>query len=218
MASRSGAMVLESDDDCADEYGCEEVDGETLCVPTSGSCSCNSETAGTNRSCAKTNASGECYGAETCDPLQGWSACDAAVPAEETCDGADNDCNGIVDDGLVEGGLCFNEVDGIGSCTGQQLCIGGWTCQGQLPETESCNFKDDDCDDAVDEDFKLDGAWLQDAHCGTCGNDCAQKIDNGVGAWSGSPASPVAWSPSAMKGTLRSMTLGALPPDVLPGM
>ena len=38
-----------------------------------------------------------------------------------------------------------------------------------VPETETCNEADDDCDGTVDEDFDLD---TDTANCGSCGNDC----------------------------------------------
>ncbi|MDP6947358.1 MAG: MopE-related protein, partial [Myxococcota bacterium] len=123
-----------------------------------GSCTCGVDTPGATRSCTVENALGACYGAQTCDPDLGWGACDAGTPEPEACDGVDNDCNGIVDDGLAEGGVCLNEVIGVGTCEGIEVCLGSWSCQGQVPEGETCNFKDDDCDGAVDEDWPELGA------------------------------------------------------------
>ncbi len=51
------------------------------------------------------------------------------VPAAEVCDGVDNDCNGLADEGLL---------NACGAC-------------GPTPP-ETCNCVDDDCDGAIDED------------------------------------------------------------------
>ena len=52
----------------------------------------------------------------------------AAQGGAEVCDGVDNDCNGLVDDGLVSGEACVNAVEGVGSCPGTRACFGpaGW--------------------------------------------------------------------------------------------
>jgi len=113
------------------------------------------------------------------------------LPASaERCDGADNDCDGRVDEGTL---------NQCGACGGPQpeLCDGGDNdCDGAVDEgtlnacgrcgrlpTEVCNGRDDDCDGRVDE-----GA--QNA-CGACGelppelcdcqdNDCDARVDEGL--------------------------------------
>mgnify|MGYP001026518241 CR=1 FL=1 len=55
--------------------------------------------------CDNTNEFGTCSGSSYCS--DGESVCDAPVPAIEACDGKDNDCNGVVDDG-------FGDADGDG--------------------------------------------------------------------------------------------------------
>ena len=61
---------------------------------------------------AITNESGTCYGIETCDQTKGWVGCNAVEPTAEDCDGFDNDCNGLIDDGLSEGAQCANTSPG----------------------------------------------------------------------------------------------------------
>jgi|GEM_PF-2567724 len=58
--------------------------------------------------------------------------------AQEACDGVDNDCSGVTDEGDLcgEGGACVD-----GTCT--TAC---------LPVAEICNGLDDDCDGQVDEE------------------------------------------------------------------
>jgi hypothetical protein len=64
-------------------------------------------------------------------------------------------------------------TQGNGRCrAGAQLCQGGvWgQCSGQLlPEQESCNAYDDDCDGRTDEDFDLQ---TSSDNCGVCNHRC----------------------------------------------
>jgi len=70
------------------------------CVPNSGfSCPCNDKRDGVTHACSVKNASGTCSGMETCNGKQGkWEGCTASTPAAESCNGKDDDCNGMVDD------------------------------------------------------------------------------------------------------------------------
>lgn len=43
---------------------------------------------------------------EVCDPVVGWIGCSVLELSAEFCDGVDNDCDGLVDNGLVLGVLC----------------------------------------------------------------------------------------------------------------
>src|SRR5688572_15788631 len=70
------------------------------CQPVTESCTCNAELAGATRTCSQSNAVGTCYGTETCDAALGWSSCTATTPGNETCDGVDNDCDFMIDDGV----------------------------------------------------------------------------------------------------------------------
>ncbi|HVV83426.1 MAG TPA: MopE-related protein, partial [Kofleriaceae bacterium] len=128
--------------------------GDELCVPDSQSCSCNAQNAGAVRTCTRSNAIGTCTGFESCDPVHGWVGCSAADAAPEVCDGLDNDCDHLIDDG-TGGGQCTIDVAGVGSCPGTPVCTGagGVVCQGQTPSVERCNGVNDDCDLATDEGF-----------------------------------------------------------------
>ncbi len=115
-------------------------------------------------------------------------ACSRNNGGIEICDGKDNDCNGVIDEGDPRVGMrCF--PDGMMGCdatTGRcgGACAlglfacrpGGLTCLGAtLPKTEICNGQDDDCDNAIDEDYDLqnDPRW-----CGACGKAC--ELPNAV--------------------------------------
>lgn len=182
---------------CPDEvpegFGCVQVGSESYLVPVEGTCACNHAKAGQTRPCSRSNEYGTCYGYEVCDPTVGFVGCTAQIPAPETCNGLDDDCNGTPDDGLPTGEPCVNEQPGIGSCQGVLACLGplGLKCLGPEPSAEVCNYKDDDCDGLTDEDFKNeDGFYVVDEHCGVCGNDCRAAIQNGVGKCELGPEGP----------------------------
>ena len=108
----------------------------------------------------KTAGRGACKaGSHTCaDGI--WSACEGEVlPAAESCNKLDDDCDGVVDNSFErDGALCFYK-GAKGACRTQ----GRWTCAADgkksvcdapivKPSAETCNAIDDDCDGETDED------------------------------------------------------------------
>jgi hypothetical protein len=94
----------------------------------------------------------------------GAPVCDAVItPEPEVCNGLDDDCNGEPDDDPAspDGRLfevCFEGavgLAGIGRCAeGRRHCLLAdfGPCEGQvLPEAETCNAADDDCNGRVDD-------------------------------------------------------------------
>ena len=72
----------------------------------------------------------------------------------EECNGADDDCDGRVDEGgLWEACYDFDEgAPGVGRCVAGRRACGDLLCAGQRgPADEVCNGDDDDCDGEVDE-------------------------------------------------------------------
>ena len=80
------------------------------------------------------------------------------LPAAETCNGADDDCDGTVDEDAA--GVCFPfdpTLVGRGACVaGQRACVDaqldGQPCEGAVgPTLETCDGTDEDCDGRIDE-------------------------------------------------------------------
>ncbi|MCA9525042.1 MAG: hypothetical protein KC549_01940, partial [Myxococcales bacterium] len=123
------------------------------------------------------------------------NGCECAVAngGVETCDRADEDCDGRVDEGfdlnsdvrhcggcgqrcvlpnaspLCAAGRCRVDacLPGFGDADGQ--AANGCECRLENGGVERCNGGDDDCDGRTDEGFDLQG---DSANCGACGRVC----------------------------------------------
>ncbi len=86
---------------CKGSYECQNVqignDVQKLCMPDSGTCECVPESLGLEKACKLKSGTNVCYGVQFCE-AEGWGECN--LP-DEICDGKDNDCNGIADDGML---------------------------------------------------------------------------------------------------------------------
>ena len=184
---------------CPAGYSCQTVGTASLCMPDSGTCTCTAQSAGQTRPCQLSNPQGLCTGVESCEPSVGWTGCTAAMPAAETCNGSDDNCDGAVDEGLDNIEPCTNSVPGVGACPGLKQCLGagGLVCDAPEPQVESCNSLDDDCDGVVDDGFKdpATGKYVSVANCGGCGNACGAGPPNATSFCDAAPAVPAcAWS------------------------
>jgi hypothetical protein len=136
------------DDDCDGQA--DDVAGGCACVP------------GAERPCyggpVGTADVGRCRaGRQRCAADgSGWLPCDGEVrPADEVCNGLDDDCDARVDD-VADAGLECSA--GLGACSrnGVFVCdaaTGALVCSARAgePAPETCNFVDDDCDGVADD-------------------------------------------------------------------
>lgn len=85
-----------------------------------------------------------------------WDGCKTGnTPAEDTCNGKDDDCDGQVDEDHKETDCTI--PNGNGHCkNGKDVCLADGTVacifKGE-PKNEVCNGQDDDCDGQTDEQF-----------------------------------------------------------------
>ena len=89
----------------------------------------------------------------------------------ETCNGTDDDCNGVIDETFPAAGMmCTSSRPGI-CAPGKFSCIdAGQVClSNAAPSAELCNGLDDDCNAMTDEPFIL---ATDNLHCGVCGRVC----------------------------------------------
>ncbi len=175
------ATSCELHEDCPEGFICrvEDLpDGTTrsLCMREEGSCACAKKYGALElpTACYHETAAGICHGQRVCS-LGVLSACDAPVPVPESCNGLDDDCDGLVDEQGAEGcQALYPDGDGdgygVGTASLQCLCEGvGSSVAGDCDDgsatvhpgaAEVCNGIDDNCngfvDEGVEETFYLD--------------------------------------------------------------
>ncbi len=111
-----------------------------------------------------------------CAPGGGYNPCNN-MPQAEVCDGADNDCDGLVDDGI--GATPCEPVGtppGLNYGANSQCKMGTKPCNGTCtgwvgPSAEICDNIDNDCDGQVDEGIV--GLGLP---CGTNTGECSTGL------------------------------------------
>lgn len=102
--------------------------------------------------CEIGNELGVCTGKRICT-ADGLTDCDAALPATETCNGEDDDCNGLTDEALeVEGKFVGPCEDDNGctddSCLGEEGCVNEPLTGTECMDGDICTTADH-CDEGV---------------------------------------------------------------------
>ncbi len=139
---------------CPEGYDCQPAaGGDMRCIYSLGLCPCSAwaiaEVAST--SCSNDSEAGSCEGERVCT-VDGLSACSAPTPAAESCNGADDDCDGTADEDLT--GPDCSVSNAHGTCTGTEECLAGKLfCSAQEPAPEACDGLDNNCDGTVDEGY-----------------------------------------------------------------
>jgi len=169
---------------CPNGYSCESadtVDGDSykLCVAVVDTCACSTTAIqhGLGTTCSVTNDYGTCTGDRWCT-VDGLSDCDAAVPAEEVCNGLDDDCDEQWDEEVDCGddNPCTNDYcDGEAGCANDPNwapCDDGDACT----ENDACS--DGTCAGAAtldcDDGNPCTDDWCEpDSGCVNDGNDDA---------------------------------------------
>jgi len=167
-----------SDAECPPTYACQTAQGTQgsgkQCVRKGGECPCTPKATaqGATTTCNVTNVAGTCKGARKCGP-DGLTACDAAIPSAESCNGQDDDCDGATDEqGAAGCKVYWQDADGDGVGGGKTAADGKKQClcapldlftapvvgdcddkdKAVLPgASEVCNDVDDNCAAGIDE-------------------------------------------------------------------
>ncbi|WP_236517056.1 vWA domain-containing protein [Sandaracinus amylolyticus] len=131
---------------------------------------------------------GECNpGTTHC--VSGALVCDGGRgPTAEVCNGLDDDCDGVEDEGIPVGAPCGSDV---GECSpGVNICRdGALQCEGEIgPVAEICNLLDDDCNGSIDEGLGIGPACGTDEGVCMAGRmECVDGEEICVGEMPGSP-------------------------------
>ena len=160
-----------------------------------------------NQPCANSvSGIGSCPGVTLCTGLGGL-ICQARTPMAEACNGLDDDCDGMVDEGFANLGTVCSV--GVGGCQrfGVVRCDAAHTgtecsATAAAPIAELCNNVDDDCDGKIDETFPTLGqtCTVGVGQCARQGRPCA------TASGSRAPSPPARRAPRSAMGSTTTAT------------
>ena len=135
--------MCETDEDCPWGFSCAAVitvEGvDTMqCLADAGECPCTDKAIalGLSTPCELANEFGVCPGKRVCFD-EGLGQCDAAIPAQEVCNGKDDNCDGEVDEPTNVGGEYLALCDDGNECTAD-TCLGEAGCQQEALTGDEC--------------------------------------------------------------------------------
>ncbi|MGE0787792.1 MAG: putative metal-binding motif-containing protein [Sandaracinaceae bacterium] len=180
-------------DDCDDSDPLIHAGAPEGCNGADDDCDGRIDEGGPGEGRACTGPTGACaIGARTVCSMGHLLCLPGGVPRAEDCNGADDDCDGFVDEALSRG--CADNA--CGATGGQQRCAGGaWTtcAYGSFPE-RSCPT--DPCGVAPPQRCQSNGMWTDCVYgqaSRACANACGaglETCDPTTGAWSSCQVAP----------------------------
>ena len=168
--------------DCPENSYCDELEsGASVCRPESDECHC-SEWAIENQmetECSNTTMQGTCRGIRACT-IDGLTDCDARIPAMETCNNIDDNCDGAIDETFPDAGTPCDGPDADLCTDGSIVCTDGAVVCNDTIESipELCNGLDDDCDGIADNNLPPMRSNLT---LGVC--EIGRKVCSGTDGW-----------------------------------
>lgn len=136
------------------------------------------------QSCDGTDADLCEYGQWVCDTDGLEVSCsDGPTTAAEVCNGLDDDCDGLVDNGFMIGAAC--DGDDADQCAFGEIVCGpdGTSVCDEPPEAaaeELCDGADNDCDGLIDEDFPALNQPCDSKDTDLCANGIATCASSGL--------------------------------------
>lgn len=136
--------ACDADTPCPSGYTCQEVPAthgglSFQCVNTAGVCPCTGLAIDSALStpCSVDNELGQCAGVRICGP-DGLGDCTAMEASVETCNGVDDNCNGLTDESACNDGNDCTEDQ----CAGDAGCVHDLLLEGECLDGDACTIGD----------------------------------------------------------------------------